>query len=391
MVALLQYDQGLRTRVHSTLGRYPWAKLWYLLRALDKPGSGLVKVYWSSLKHWLGAKQSTIYEWLRQGKLAGAFLGYKSDGHYLTIALGSRNKVCKNLQLRHWGFTALISVKEIIQNLRGVLTGITTQALQEKSHRKAIHSLTDQEQKVFRVAKASTIIKQGKTTCSNTPKRVTKIPCLLHVSDRFAFVSRGFIPHGVSQERVGNELGITDRTVRRHLKKLDVESRQIVQAKGDYDLLLAGIYHDIPQVWGGSGAVDIDQLPNKPGHYKLTETNGLSSNNNRGKSIVTIDRFFKYWGKTWLRRCNVYDLSFELVSSRTARRYFRRETGQPEFLNQMPCYQEAYRYERSRGTSSKAARQIAREIALAEVNITSQSDGYSISRVCEISSWRGKK
>jgi hypothetical protein len=43
-------------------------------------------------------------------------------------------------------------------------------------------------------------------------------------------------------------------------------------------------------------------------------------------SVLQVDpaRFFKYAGAVWLSKCNLYDLRYETVRERTARRKYKR-------------------------------------------------------------------
>ena len=320
----------LPVRTHSSLMRYSWARLWYCLRAIDLPGSGLVKaVSFSQIKRLIGCAGSTLYEWIREAREAGAIYEYKRKGDRLRIRLGGLFNVCKTLGLRNWGATAVLPLGEVLTKCRQLGTAIATQQLQEQSRYTAHKSLNKAEKKVFTMPSALDVIQAGKNASHKPDRGATKIPYLLHVGDSKAFVSKGFIPFGVSQAGIANELAVSDRTVRRHLSDLEVTSRQLVQAKDAYRFIKAGIQ------------LDLDRCLGEPGIYYeqgdreiiLHEPNGLTSSKRKGGHHIPMtgnnlhpecDRFFSYFGKVWIYRCNLYALTHDLKRMRVARQYYRR-------------------------------------------------------------------
>ncbi len=320
----------LPVRTHGQLMRLPWARLWYCLRAIDIPGSGLVKVVsFQQIKRLIGCAGSTLYQWLREAKEVGAIYEYKRQGDRLRIRLGGLFNVCRTLGLENWGATAVLPLGEVLQKCRQLATAIATQQLQKQSRYAAYNSLNKAEKQVFTMPTALDVVNRGKTACHQTPRRATKIPCLLHVGKKRAFVSKGFIPFGVSQEAIAYELTISDRTVRRHLSDLKVERRQLVQAKDAYRFIKAGIQLDLdrclgePGIWYEQGDREII----------LHEPNGLTSSKRKGGHRIPMsgnnlhpecDRFFSYYGKTWIYRCNLYALTHELKAMRVARKSYKR-------------------------------------------------------------------
>ena len=64
-------------KVHGKIARKTWARLWYICRAIDKEGSGRVKILVSKMLKVLKISRATFYRWLKEGKAAGAFQSYK--------------------------------------------------------------------------------------------------------------------------------------------------------------------------------------------------------------------------------------------------------------------------------------------------------------------------
>ena len=320
----------LPVRTHGQLMRLPWARLWYCLRAIDSPGSGLVKVVsFSQIKRLIGCASSTLYQWLREAKEVGAIYEYKRTGDRLRIRLGGLFNVCRTLGLENWGATAVLPLGQVLTQCRQLATAIVTQQLQEQSRYAARKSLNKAEKKVFTMPSALDVIQAGKNASHEPARGATKIPYLLHVGEKRAFVSKGFIPFGVSQGAIASELAISDRTVRRHLSDLEVTSRQLVQAKDAYRYIKAGIQ------------LDYDYCLGEPGIYYeqgvreiiLHEPNGLTSSKRKGGHHIPMtgnnlhpecDRFFSYYGKVWIYRCNLYALTHDLKRMRVARKYYRR-------------------------------------------------------------------
>lgn len=332
---------SIEVKTHSQLMRFPWVRLWYYLRAIDMIGwrrsdgspqiyfSGLVRISFQETKQILNCAGSTLYQWLREAREAGAIYKYQCEGDRLRIRLGGLFNVCRTLGIKKWGAVAVLPLGEVLENCREIATAITVQQLQEQSRYAARKSLLKSESKVFTMPVASDVVQRGKKTASHKPVRgATNIPFLLHVGAKRAFVSKGFIPFGVSQVAVAAELNISDRTVRRHLASSEVESLQLVQAKHAYRFIKAGV------------ELNLNNCLIEPGiSFELTdrsiilhEPNGLSSSKRKGGHSIPLtntlsgecDRFFNYYGQTWIYRCNLYSLSYEFNSMKFARRKYKK-------------------------------------------------------------------
>lgn len=303
-------------RVHSAIARYRWARLWYLCRALDPTGCGIVDLP-TDICQLLAIGKSTLYEWLRDGKQAGAFRNYQLRGNRLRIYLGGLIKVCARLGLSTWGVVATVPLLEINQ-LRAIATVATTADLQSKSHFAARRSLSNKHERQFFTPPTPDQILEQANRSSEKPAR-GQIPFLLWVGSRVAFVGKAFVPFGASQKAIGLELGISERTVRRHQEQLGIERRQIAQAKHAYQSIAIGLDHEVDR-WVSEPDIYWQRIGEG---VHLHEPNGVSSARREGGHRLHRNRFFTRWGKTWLLRCNVYALDTQLNSMRTARRRFK--------------------------------------------------------------------
>lgn len=312
--------------------RNSWARLWYWCRGIDIQGSGLVDISWSETKIAIGCASSTLYQWMREAKEAGAIYEYQRQGDRLRIRLGGLFNVCQTLELDNWGAVAMMPLMQVLNCCRELATAIATQQLQEQSRYAAHKSLSNSDKKVFTIPNALDVIQPGKNASHEPIRGATKIPFLIHVGAKRAFVSKGFIPFGTSQGAVASELGISDRTVRRHLSELDVTSRQLCQSKKEYAMINPAIRYGAGEYVSESDVrfrIDGDEII-------LHERNGWTSHSKKGGHRIPLtdggliprcDRFFTYFGKTWLYRCSLYGLSHHLKKMKVARRNYRRSLG----------------------------------------------------------------
>ena len=201
--------------------------------------------------------------------------------------------------------------------IRATATGVVGQNLQEKSYYAARINLDERERPHFAPPTADTRLAQGKVSSLQPVKG--QLPYLLGVGPSKAFVSKAFVPFGASQKSIGDALGISDRTVRRHQKLLGIEKRQLVQAKAAYGRVQLAIEHEAsyleaePGIWYQQSGNDI----------KLFEPNGVSSSRRAGGHAIASSRLFRYQGKTWIYRCNLYATTFKLTSMKAARKAYK--------------------------------------------------------------------
>lgn len=353
-------DLTLPVRIHTELARYPWAKLWYFCRALDQEGRGIVVVKWSLLRAKLG-RNSTIYEWLRTGKQHKAFLYYRRTKDTLVLHLGAKDKVCRNLQLNSWGFTAVISLGEVIKNLRPWATATVTKSLQDNSHKLAVQSLNKRERKHFTVPTAEELLQGNNLPSPKTPVRGKKIPFLMYKTAKSLFVTRSFLVHGVRQERIAEELNLCDRTIRRHLDKTVKCKKQIHQSRGAYQELYLGLVNDAPEIHASLKDAHYLEHPKSRDSRLLWENHPITGKTNRKPSEISLGRFFFWKGQCWLRRTNLYLVDCKTVTERTQKREYRRSIGELEHPEQDPLFKQVFALERSKGADTSDAQRTAYE------------------------------
>ena len=313
-----------RVRVHSALlVMHPCSKLWYFLRAMDVTNQGWVDVEQEQLKP-LRASTATIYRWLAEGKQRGFFWHSAWRDNKLFVKLGGLFRVSKFLKIPSWGVTAEIPLAMLLapNGRRAVATAITTQDLQERSRYAAKRQMSRLEQRCFELPTADQLLNHDQTS----PKMNRGgIRGLIHRGQQRIFVGRGFIPFGVSQPKVGESLtsevvscGVSRWSVSRHLERLEVNKRQIMQAKPEYKELQLRIDQGATS-WTCKSQSDISFRYVDTGVIQINEPNGNTSARRKGGHNVNLDRLLPYQKAIWLPRCNIYDLNFNLTSMKYAR------------------------------------------------------------------------
>jgi len=314
-------------RVHSRLpaATQPWLKLWYLARALDADSRGWVHIPIDFVCWFYDRKVSTVLQWLREGKAAGAFRSCSVRHGVIRLWLSSLSKLTKALNLPDWGHVATVSMLELPE-LPALATSIHVQGEQRRSRVAAQRSLKDKEKKFYKIPDPLDILKAGRRSSLKSRRGARRPSFLLHVSGKRTFVSRGFIPFGCSQAGVARQLGRCIKTIQRHLSQLGVERRQIVQAKHEYRDIKASIALNCPYFSDKTGTFSF--IPTERGAGTLNEPNGLTSS--RGSHKLTSDRIFLWGGQAWMYRCNLYALDRCFCSMSYARWKYRK------LLNPLP-------------------------------------------------------
>lgn len=305
----------------------------------------------------LAASSSTLRQWLREGKEAGAFRKWKIQRGILRVALGGLFKVChslgldpdpdkleqnsrqkfnkakelpKNHNLKRgfapWGVTSEVGLHQILslQTLRAAATTATAQRLQQLSRFAAWRNLPAPARKTIRLPQPEAFFVEGQhRPFDDSASR--GIRCCIHISKHRIWASKGFIPFGASQSAIALERKICDRTVQRHLSLMEIDRRQIVQSKAEYKLVSDAIRHDAGSITGNGFSL---------GHYKddyyLTETVGEGVHVNKVATVGFTrihSRFFLYGKKpkAWMYRCNIYRPELKLCTMSAARSRYRRE------------------------------------------------------------------
>lgn len=303
-------------RIHSGIvekGR-SWAKLWYLLRALDINGSGFCQIEMSTIRELLTIRNSTIRQWLREGIRVGAFRHWRVNGESLRVALSSLHKLCLALGQGELGFGVVTEIPlTCLHRWRSFATAAVAQREQQLSRFAAWRSLPSRARKHYKLPHPDALLNCQPRRLSDV-SATGSIRCVLHVGKRRVFVSKGFIPFGTSQESIARERSLCDRTVRRHLAALGIERRQICQAKAAYRSIAQAIEWDSP-----SFAPEPD-ICLSHGNI-LTERSGIVGVPHSQR--VGRNRFFHYADKDWIYRCNIYEEALPLLTMRRSNRNYR--------------------------------------------------------------------
>lgn len=320
-------------RIHSRIARNPWARLWYLLRGIDKDGSGNVAIAISAATTMLDCSEKTIYRWLQQGKRVGAFRKYRVKNGMLHVYLGGLFKVCWKLNLKQWGVVSECPLSEVNSHIRALTTGIVTQKLQEKSRYAVNKRLSKNYRKQFETPHANELLKIDKQP--SLKSAVGKIPYLIHKSSKRLFVSRNFICYGTNQDSISTELLIHVSTVQRHHNALNLERRQLCQKKGEYSQIKLALDNDADEFYAidPQGSGEYTQISYKDFGDTVKFSDGVTMgqkkkipNVHQTNSEAFQRRFFttgKKYKTTWLAKCNIYREDFELTTMRAARRKFK--------------------------------------------------------------------
>ncbi len=326
--------QRFTVRIHSGLiekGR-PWLKLWYLLRGLDIQGSGFAKLPMRLVCQLLASSSVTVRQWLREGKAAGAFRFWRCQRQELRVALGGLHQLCLKLDLGlpGWGTTAEVPLHQIGE-LRALATGAVAQRRQQRSRFAAWRALPTKARKQYKLPQPQDFFSPGATPHNSGLKLKSQsaqlqegeqrpshdnataggIRCLLHIGRKRIFVSKGFNPFGTSQEGIAWERNYCDRTVQRHIDRIQLPHRQLVQSKRAYGHLQEAMRWDCPSIAPEPG-ISLSKLR---GRNILSETSGTVGVNPYSQE-VTPERFFKYGHRDWMYRCNIYKPEFKLCTMR---------------------------------------------------------------------------
>lgn len=305
-------------RIHTNLAGYRWAKLWYFLRGLDHQGSGFIQIHLSDLSDFLGAAQSTIYEWLRLGEQVGAFRRWRVSGGVLKCAIGSLVQVTLRLKLDSWGFTATIPLHEI-SKLKPLATGIVAQRLQQRSRYAGWRSLPASARNIYKLPQPADFFSEAGQLSGNSPRG--SIPCLLHIGKRRIFVSKGFIPFGTNQQSIATERNRCDRTLRRHFNKIGFERKQLVQAKGAYSLVKQALDH-VVDFESEKDGVRV-RFPDSFGFGEAIMSERPGGIGKECHTHIKPGRIFRYADKDWMYRCNIYKPVFQLKTMRHRQHEFK--------------------------------------------------------------------
>lgn len=241
-----------------------WARLYYLVRSADQTGSGCVVLYFTKLIESLDADRSSIYRWLETGRAARAFRWYKKKGNFITIYYGSLEAIGRVQKATDLDKTTEIDLEEIIssengEKLRQRATLHRAKVEQEKSREAAKRELRLKKERHKKLAKPKFRGATGKPTSQYFPNQKN---------------------WGTTQKNLAEKLGVTDRTIRRHLSKTS-------RVQG---------YYKISKL---EGQEELFKERESGGNYK--------------------PKIFERKGEYWKYGPNIYDLDYRIKSRWTAR------------------------------------------------------------------------
>lgn len=309
-----------QVRVHQNLLiHHPSSKLWYLSRALDPMGTGVVRLGYAELSQFKESK-STVYRWAKQGKELGFFRDYKSEDGVFTIYLGGLIPVCLTNKIRDWGAVTTVDITDALENRKQIAAKIATLAAQERSRYAAKNSMKARERKHYKLPTVDDILAlvsdSSPTLLVN--RGVTSVAGVLSVGGGQIKVDATFVPFGASQDSISAELDCHPTTLRSYLK--GINRFQIVQTKDEYQHIYLGIIHDAGYCESG----DISYFERDENTITLYESNGRSSSSKPGGHRIEKNRFFlDCSGQVFLRRCNLYQINLRLESMRYARSKYK--------------------------------------------------------------------
>lgn len=331
---------NLKFRLHTWLSREPWAKLWYCLRALDKPKRGYYEIPIELAEMLTGRDDKTIYRWLQSGKLAGAFRRYKIRRGILHVWLGGLFTVCQRVlpNSTSWGAVAVANLLDI-SKIRALTTATATQKLQQGSRYAANRRLKKEYRLLCGAPHPNELVRKIKRQPSLKSEKGETPPFVLHTSETRIFVSKNFTAFGISQHAISCDLGIHIRTVQRHQAALSMERRQLCQGKSEYGQLKRSTEEEASETWAWTDGVQNKNL----GYQTTGETTtffddrtpgakkGSGANQwkmpagDLGRRLFAIGRKQKRY---FMAKCNIYREQMELTSMRASRKAFRRKVEQ---------------------------------------------------------------
>lgn len=328
---------NLDFRLHTWIAREPCAKLWYVLRALDRPACGYYEIPIELAKALTGGDEKTIYRWLQSGRSLGAFRRYKVRRGILCVWLGGLSAVCTKLNLKNWGAVAVVNLLDL-GGIRALTTATATQFLQQKSRYAAGRKISADHRKQFGPPLPNEIL--GEPQSSLKMGNPGQVPFVLHVSDSKVFVSKSFAAFGTSQQAISRDLGIHQRTVQRHQVAAGMVKRQLCQKKVEYGWIKNAIgcevesYH--PQGLNSTGkseGIGYDSLGDAIAFSDGFTPGARKSEPNRWtipKSQLD-SRLFRMGDNFWFAKCNIYREELTLTTMRAARKAHRAKVAQCQF------------------------------------------------------------
>lgn len=263
-------------------------KIWLYIRWLDRRLKGCGKVTFSLFDAGtlLNRGESTIRKYLAQASNKGLIRFFTTKDGQCTVFYTSLEKAVKNAGMYELGPVASVPIHRL-EAVQVVATEIEIAQLQKASFYAAVKAKKE----------------EGTTPEMVNPIDLLSPPCelparVLGRSDRWIYVSEGFIPYGGSQKSVATVRDVTSRTVERHLSSQYRENPSPVKNyREDLNPLLKG------------------QIAQRVARSRSKELLAAA------KYFGEAGKFFQMGDREFERKCNIYaDFDFTLVRCRFRRR-----------------------------------------------------------------------
>jgi len=329
---------NLKFRLHTWLSRETWAKLWYVLRALDQPACGYYKIPLQLAEMLTGGDEKTIYRWLKDGRSSQAFRRYKIRDGILTVWLGGLFAVCQRIlpNSASWGAVAVVNLLEI-SKIRALTTATATQKLQQGSRYAATAKLKKEYRLLYGAPHPNQLIEEYKRQPSLKSAKGEIPPFVLHINKTRIFVSKSFTAFGTSQHAISCDLGIHPRTVQRHQAALGMERRQLCQGKSEYGQIKRAIEEESTESWTWTEGVQNKNLGYQTTGDTIKFFDGQTAGSKKGsganqwnvpagelgRRLFAIGRGRNK--RYFMAKCNIYREQMELSSMRASRKAFRQQ------------------------------------------------------------------
>ncbi|MGP1386912.1 MAG: hypothetical protein ACTS2F_25370 [Thainema sp.] len=187
----------------------------------SKAGSGWAQFSLTKAAQHLNKTPATVRKNLYQGLHNGFFWNVKIKGDNVLVRYKSEARIAFEQGKEHLGSFGRIPL-ERLTHLSIAATEVQTEALQRSSviaaTRHTKQEDTDEKRQVTPIDKLFADSRQKQ--CQNWGAETH----IIYQGPRCTFVSRDFLPYGVSQERVAEHLEVSDRTVRSRLSRLKQEA-----------------------------------------------------------------------------------------------------------------------------------------------------------------------
>ena len=246
----------------------------------------------------LGDGYSTIQAKLKEGRDNGLFHIKSISKGIVTICYACVNRILRRHDIVKRVRPVIVTIDQIKAHGTNILaTWAVTQTLQHAAYCEARKQYAKERRTDAKVRSPEQILSLPKATCHYLAdgRRVLPFGVTAVSSDR-VYLGADSPLYGVSQQRIASELGISVRTVQRHLKT--IARKQLLK--------------HYPQ---------LEKVRGELTHCKVTQA-AIALNG--AVKQITLGRFSRYREALYLKDVCLYSLGLEVRSERFARRRFRK-------------------------------------------------------------------